>query len=71
MYSETHATVCRKKRAEDASQIWESFDTECLKRRVWPDGIDNSMLGEGRGQVTKRERAQPIPTKYGSEIGAA
>ena len=70
MYSETTATACGEKRTEDALQICESFDAECLKRRVWLEGVDDSTLGERRGQVPKREARHPIPRKYGSEIGA-
>ena len=74
----TNGTVCikkamqplaREKGPKTRGKLCDSFDAECLKMRVWLEGVDDSMLGEGRGPIPKRTKALRIQRKCASEIG--
>ena len=67
-YEEAHTNACRIRETERTLKTCEAFDAECLKMRVFLQGIDDSSLGEGRGQVPRREPKLCIPRKYGLKI---
>ena len=65
-YEEAHARACRNQDTE-AWQLCEVFDSECLKRRLLLQGIDGSSLGDGRGQVPRREPRKYVTRKFGQK----